>query len=97
VANALPNCDPATGQVTWTIPSVPATTGVVSDPAEAVFQVVNTPAVNQVGTNVVLLGPATFTATDEFTSSTVSETAPAVDTSLPQDKTKTSGSRQVGD
>jgi hypothetical protein len=95
VPEALPSCDPTTGQVTWTIPQIPATTGVLGSPDEAVFQVVNTPAVNQVGTDVTLLGQTTLAATDLFTSSTVSLNAPAVDTSLPQDKTKTSGVRQV--
>ncbi len=48
-----------TDEVTWPIPVVPATTGITGKPLEAVFQVTNTPAVNQVGQDVTLIGPAT--------------------------------------
>ena len=46
------------GEITWTIPYIPATTGVISPPAQTVFQITNTPAVNQVGQTITLLGPA---------------------------------------
>ena len=95
VSGALPTCDPTTGLVSWTVPLIPATTGVISPKAEAVFQVVNTPAVNQVGGNVTLLGPTTFTAMDQFTSSTVNLSVSVIDTTLPNDTTQTNGSRQV--
>jgi Domain of unknown function DUF11 len=85
IASSSPSYDAATGLVTWTIPYIPATTGVISAPAQAVFQVSNTPAVNQVGQTVTLLGPTTLTATDAFTSSSVDISAPAVTTQLPSD------------
>lgn len=80
-----PVCDPATGAVTWNIPFIAATTGITGPPAEAVFQVQNTPALNQVGNTVTLLTQTTLTATDGFTSSTLTAQAPAVTTDLPYD------------
>ena len=41
-------CNPANGEVTWQVPFVAATTGITGKPLEAVFQVANTPAVNEV-------------------------------------------------
>lgn len=80
-----PACNAATGMVTWAIPTVPATTGITGPPAEAIFQVTNTPAVNQVGNAVTLLGPSTLTATDAFTGQPLNASAPAVTTQLPDD------------
>jgi len=84
-STSLPVYNAGTGQITWTIPYIPATAGVISPSVQAVFQVTNTPAVNQVGGPVTLLGPTTFTATDAYTSSTIDLSAPAVTTQLPQD------------
>ena len=61
-----PICDSGTGMVTWAIPTVPATTGITGPPAEAIFQVENTPAVNQVGNTVTLLGGSTLQATEPY-------------------------------
>lgn len=82
-----PTCNPANGQVSWTIPVVAATTGVTGKPAEAIIQVTNTPAVNQIGSAVTLMGPATLSATDGFTGNQLSASAPPVTTDLPDDKT----------
>lgn len=87
IASSTPICNAANGLVTWTIPFVPATTGVIDPPAEAVFQVENTPAINQVGQPVTLLGATTLQATDAFTGETLSATAPPVTTDLPYDLT----------
>jgi hypothetical protein len=92
---SVPTYDAGTGLITWTIPFIPATTGVVGPPAQAVFQVTNTPAINQVGQTVTLLGPTTLTATDEFTGSTVTLTAPPVTTYLPNDPSLNSQSGDV--
>ena len=86
VASA-PSCNAATGLITWTIPTVPATTGITGPPAEAIFQVQNTPAVNQVNRSVTLLGPTTLQATDAFTGATYNLSAAAVTTALPDDTT----------
>lgn len=85
IASSTPTYNPGTGLVSWTIPYIPATTGVISPPVQAIFQVSNTPAVNQVGQTVTLLGPTTLTATDAFTNSTMQATGGAVTTQLPND------------
>ncbi len=82
-----PTYDAATGIVTWMIPSLPATTGVISIPAEAVFQVENTPAVNQVNQMVTLLGATSLSADDTFTNATLNASADPVTTQLPHDAT----------
>ncbi|HUZ93072.1 MAG TPA: hypothetical protein VNG29_03715 [Candidatus Paceibacterota bacterium] len=82
-----PTYDPNSGLVTWQIPAIPATKGVIGVPAEAIFQVSATPAVNQAGGSMPLLSDAKFSAMDDFVSSTISDDAPAVDTSLPGDAT----------
>jgi uncharacterized repeat protein (TIGR01451 family) len=84
-STSLPTYNAGTGQITWTIPFIPATAGVISAPVQTVFQVTNTPAVNQVGQTVTLLGPATLTATDAYTSSTVTTATTAVTSELPDD------------
>jgi hypothetical protein len=93
-STSLPIYNAGTGEVTWTIPFIPATTGVISPPVTTIFQVSNTPAVNQVGQAVTLLGPTTLTATDVYTGATVTATAAAVTTRLPNDP---SVSGQTGD
>jgi hypothetical protein len=94
-ASSTLTCNPSSGQVTWTIPVVPATTGIADKPLEAVFQVMNTPAVNQVGQDITLLGAATLTATDGFTSSTLTASAPEITTALPDDTSVASNNRSV--
>jgi uncharacterized repeat protein (TIGR01451 family) len=88
-------CDPSTGQLTWTIPAIAATTGITGAPLKLVFQVVNTPAVNEISQDVTLVGPATLTATDEFTSSTLQASASLVSTQLPNDTSVPSGENRA--
>jgi hypothetical protein len=78
-------CNPANGQVTWMVPFIPATTGVVNAPAEAVFQVKNTPAINQAGGSVTLIGPTQLQATDGFTGQALTAQGAAITTDLPDD------------
>lgn len=82
-----PAYDQNSGLVTWQIPFLPATKGIVGEPAEAIFQVENTPAVNQVGQNVSLLGPTSIQWTDSFVGQTLQSSAMALGTDLPYDKT----------
>lgn len=84
-STSLPVYNAGTGQVLWTIPLIPATTGVIGPPVSAIFQVSNTPAVNQVGQQVTLMGPTTLTATDAYTGATMQATASAITTQLPDD------------
>jgi hypothetical protein len=84
-----------TGLVTWTVPSIPAGAGVAgAAPAEAVFQVSNTPAVNQINQPVTLVGATTLTGTDAFTGAAINESAQSITTLFPDDP---SASGQSGD
>lgn len=88
-------CNPANGEVTWQVPFVAATTGVTGKPLEAVFQIVNTPAVNEVGQDVTLVGAASLTATDAFTSSTLQSSVGPLTTALPDDMSVSTNIRTV--
>ena len=93
--SAEPVCDPSTGEVTWTIPGVAAGTGIIGKPLEAVFQVENTPAVNQVGQTITLLGKTTVSGTDVFTGNTLTASADPIGTDLPNDTAITTPNRDV--
>ena len=93
--SAMPVCNPETGEVTWNIPAVAAGTGVLSAPVEAVFQVENTPAVNQFQETIPLLGKTSLTATDNFTNRTLQASADPVGTDIPNDPNVTVTSRTV--
>jgi hypothetical protein len=93
-STSLPTYNAGTGLVMWTIPFIPATTGVVGPPVSAIFQVSNTPAVNQVGQTITLMGPTTLTATDAYTGAAVTATGAAISTQLPNDP---SANGQTGD
>ncbi len=90
-----PVYNPNSGLVTWDIPSIAATKGFISPPAEAIFQIEVTPASNQVGSAVVFLGDTSIQWTDSFVGQTGQGTAKALDTSVPNDKTFTGGDRRV--
>ena len=92
---SMPTYDPSTGLVSWIVDFLPATKGVISPPAEAIFQVENTPNVNQVGQFVTLIGQTDIEGVDNFTSSTLKSSAAALDTSLPYDTTINTYNRQV--
>ncbi len=85
--STTPTYDPGTGLVTWNIPLIPATAGVISPPVEAVFQIENTPAVNQVGKTVLLMDVPTVTATDAFTGTALTGSGSKLTTDLPDDTT----------
>jgi hypothetical protein len=89
VASSTFSYSAGTGLITWTIPFIPATAGVIGAPIQEVFQVSDTPAINQVGQAVTLVGPTTLNATDEWTNSAVSATAAPVTTRLPNDPSAT--------
>jgi uncharacterized repeat protein (TIGR01451 family) len=84
-STSLPTYNAGTGEVMWTIPFIPAATGVIGPPVSAIFQVSNTPAVNQVGQTVTLMGPTTLTAADVYTGAAVTATAAAITTRLSSD------------
>ncbi len=82
---STPSYDPGTGLVTWTIPYIPAGTGIIDPSVKASFIVSNTPAVNQAGSDVTLLGPTTLTASDTWTGGSFNLQANSVTTALPND------------
>jgi uncharacterized repeat protein (TIGR01451 family) len=84
-APTAPQCNPANGQITWQIPTVPAGTGIADRSYEALIQVDNTPGLNQVNQNVTLISGATLSATDGFTGAPLSANTQALTTALPDD------------
>lgn len=90
-----PSYDQNSGLITWQIPALPATKGVIGSPAEAIFQVEATPSTNQINQSMPLLGEAKLTATDSFVNTTLQDISQALDTNLPYDTTISAGSRNV--
>ncbi|MDI6734215.1 MAG: hypothetical protein QMD50_01835 [Patescibacteria group bacterium] len=85
-----------TGEVVWNIDKkIQATTGVISDPVEAVFQIRVTPNQNDIGQTMVFLGESLFTAIDDFTGLEILRSDTALDSTLPDDRTIGQGSGAV--
>jgi hypothetical protein len=91
----LPQYDAATGRVTWDIPSVPATRGVVGGPVEGVFQIEVLPSITQVGQSIPLMSELRVRATDVFTGVILEDTAPPLTTDIPEDTTVSVTDRRV--
>ncbi len=94
-AGDTPTYNPDSGLVIWKIDSLPATKGVTGSPAEAIFQVENTPSITQVNGSVLLLGETKAEWTDSFVGVVYNATALPLDTSIPYDKTITVTDRTV--
>jgi hypothetical protein len=92
---SVPVYEPATGKVTWSIDSIAATKGIISAPIEAIFQISNTPAVNQVGQDVTILNSTNLTAQDQFTGAKLSSSDSPLTTAIPDDKTITDYDKRV--
>ncbi len=90
-----PTYNAASGEVSWAIPAIGATRGVISPPIEAIFQIENTPAVNQVGQAVTLLGDTKIEAMDDFVKFPIQATIPAITTDLPSDTTVAGQDKRV--
>ncbi len=76
-----------TREVSWAIDQLPATKGVISDPAEAIFQIEATPTPSYVGNYFPLLEESTLAATDVFTGLAVNLRDNALTTDLVDDAT----------
>jgi len=74
-----------TGQVIWTIGSLPAGTGALLPVKEAAFQIGITPTSANVGNLMELIGQSIATGYDSFIGSELKSVAPAIDTNLPDD------------
>lgn len=76
-----------TQEMIWKIDRVPATTGVISRPMEATFQIEATPSTSDKGRLMPLIGDTTLKAIDEFTGVELSEKDIGIKTDLPDDLT----------
>ena len=86
-----PYYDSAIREVSWTIPSVPAGSGVLTKASESIFQIKVTPSSSQVNQEIDLLGNTIFTATDAFTGKDISLSYPVVKSTQLTDKTVFTG------
>ncbi|MFH1246532.1 MAG: hypothetical protein V1489_02030 [Candidatus Liptonbacteria bacterium] len=94
-AAVKPVYNPSSGDITWNVGSMPATQGVISAPIEAIFQIEQTPGLNQVSRSVTLLGKTTLEADDDWTGMHFTETSPPVTTDLTDDTSITESDRRV--
>lgn len=90
-----PKFNSRTGEITWDLPKIPATLGVVGAPNEVIFQIENTPAVNQVGDYVQFLSPARITAKDDWSGISLEGLSAALTTLLPHDTKISTDDRRV--
>jgi hypothetical protein len=67
-----PSYDPKIREISWTIPSIPAGSGVLTKASEAIFQIKVTPSLSQINQEINLLSDTIFTATDAFTGENIS-------------------------
>ena len=82
-----PDYNKDSGLFSVSIPFIPANRGVINDPIEIVFQVANTPSVNQVGDDITLLSQTKLEAQNEFTGENINLSLPEIKTNLPNDPT----------
>ncbi len=87
--------DARTQEVTWTLDKLSAMKGVVTNPAEAVFQVEVTPSVTQIGQFAQVVSETLATGTDDFTGGALASRAPALSSSVPDDSSVAQNSGKV--
>ncbi len=85
--SVMPQFDATSGEVVWSVGQLPATSGILTDAPEAVFQIEATPQASDVGKYMNLLLPAGVKAQDSFTGMQLTAGADAVSTRLPSDTT----------
>ncbi|RME59997.1 hypothetical protein D6779_02910 [Candidatus Parcubacteria bacterium] len=85
--NSVPQYDPHSGQVTWAISHVPANTGIVTKPIEAIFQISHTPSVVDVGKDVKILTKTRIEGRDDFTGIMLTNEDDILTTNLVDDPT----------
>ncbi|HRY77028.1 MAG TPA: hypothetical protein P5524_02640 [Candidatus Paceibacterota bacterium] len=93
--DSAPTYNERTSEVTWIIPKLPATTGVVLPAREAIFQIAAIPSLNQVGNYMTILNEAEFSAKDEFTGQDIQFTVSPITSELSNDSTVKSGDGKV--
>lgn len=82
--------DNSSREIVWTVADgsgLPAGTGINNSPPSIYFQVSLTPSVNQRGQVAPIISSAKIHGEDQFTEAIVESTAPAIDSSIPNDPT----------
>ncbi|MDD5099097.1 MAG: hypothetical protein PHP35_02035, partial [Candidatus Colwellbacteria bacterium] len=79
--------DKNSNEAIWRIPKVLATTGVLSKPVEAIFQVKITPSPVHTGSYMAIIGDTSAFALDGFTGQRISVGDSAVTTQFTDDPT----------
>lgn len=87
----LPLYDELTREVSWEVPEISATKGVLNPPLQAIFQVRVRPDASLVGKLQPLLDETTLTATDDFTGVTLQANDFGLNTLLSDDATVGAG------
>ncbi|MEK7547152.1 MAG: hypothetical protein AAB536_03180 [Patescibacteria group bacterium] len=85
--DSQPSYNSSTGEVTWDVGDLMATKGVISKPAEGIFQVEVTPALNQVGQFITFLGNTGIQWQDDFVGAQFSDSYQSLTTMLMDDTT----------
>jgi hypothetical protein len=88
---------PQTGQLTWSIGSLPAATGLLLPVKQVAFQVAITPSLAHLGNLVELIGQSRAFGQDTFTGLEITSTDEPIDTDLPDDPTIKSQDGIVGE
>ena len=89
--DSLPEFDANTREVVWRVGRLLATTGVIGEKPEAVFQIEAIPSQSFIGKYFPLLGNVSVQGADEFTGTQISSTAQAITTRLLGDPTVKEG------
>ena len=90
-----PKYNERTQEITWDIPGITATKGVLTSPIEAVFQIEATPSIAQAGTSIVLMQDTSIEAIDDFTGENLRNRDSAVTSSSLDDPTVKTGEGTV--
>lgn len=81
----LPKFNPASGEVSWDLAQLGATKGFLDGPLEVIFQIENTPAINEMTGPVNILSETKLSAIDVFTGQTLRQDARILTTASPDD------------
>lgn len=88
---AVPEVNGESGEIVWKIDRLTATSGILSDAPEAIFQIRATPRPNKAGLYMPLISITQIKAIDEFTGLELTGLGDAITTQLPADKTVAEG------
>lgn len=87
--NTTPTFNERTQEVLWLIDKIPATTGIITNPVEAIFQVEATPSSGDLNNLLTLLQRTELRAVDDFTGLEIFVTDSSLLSDLPDDPTTT--------